>query len=218
MKKNKKAIKLLILFLLCSLTYIIYITNNKRTIKYVSLGDEYSLSLNSYNNTDYGYNEYIKNYFENLKKLKTYNTYSYKNILIHDLYNDIKSNNQKKPIKRLLRDANFLTISIGLNDVIYLNQKKETNNKINKIVEFDLIRLLKEIQKYYHGTIYLIGYYDTNNQTMAINRILKSIKGKKIKYIYPGKCSIKYCNNPLNNYPNVEGYRKIYKKILEKYN
>ena len=80
-------------------------------------------------------------------------------------------------MKQALRDANILTISIGLNDLIY-RKSIQTNNIGNKediIIQnimIDLDELITEIKKYYKYEIYIIGYYNFYPQNSVENKLL----------------------------------------------
>ena len=98
MKFIKKYIRLIVLIITCLLIFIIYNNNDKKTINYISLGDGFAVGLNSYEQKDFGYSYYLKNYFESNDKLNKYYDFSYKDIMIKDLYKDIlldKKNNKK---------------------------------------------------------------------------------------------------------------------------
>lgn len=235
MKFLKKYVKLIVLIITCILIYIIYNNNDKRIITYISLGDGFAEGINSYEQKDFGYSYYLKNYLESNNKLnKCYDNFSYKDIMIKDLYKDIiidQKNNQKENLKQALRNSNLLTLSIGINDLIY--QISLTNNLtdskkeaiINKICK-DLKKTISELQKYYKYDIYLIGYYDFYPQNSVESYLLKQLNKKykelstKNNIIFIETKDIinrnsGYLENPNSFYPNTEGYQKIYNKILE---
>lgn len=236
MKFLKKHIKILVLIFTCLLIYLIYNKNNINNITYLSLGDEYAMGINSYGVKDYGYNDYLKDYLEKNNKLhKYYNNFSYKEIRINDLYKDIlinEENSDGENLKKALRDSNLLTISIGLNDLIYrtsINNKLSNyqQEKIISDIKKDYKKLLTEIRKYYRYDIYIIGYnnfYPQNTvERKMLNELNLAIKElsteKNINFIEIDNLFNKnsgYLENPDSNFPNTSGYKQIYNKIIEK--
>ena len=125
--------KIIIIFsVIITLTFIIYKANANNLIDYMSIGDSFDLGINSYGNNTYSYRDYLKNYLNNNNLL--HNTsfyYSKTNYKIEDLLNDIKINkeiiyNDKTyNIKKELREADLITIAIGLDELISI---RETDN------------------------------------------------------------------------------------------
>lgn len=225
MKFIKRHYKKIVLILICIFVYLIYNSNNEKNITYISLGDGYAMGLNPYNKKTYGYSDYLKNYLEKENKLyKYYNSYSYSDMMIRDLYKDIRIDDNNIPIKQALRNSNILTISIGINDLIYLINKNRNKNTENiKLIRHDFNILIKEINKYYKGKIYLVGYYNNYKDEKLkkglddLNELYKKYsKEKNITYIEINNNLGKYYENPNSNYPNTLGYEQIYKKILSK--
>ena len=234
MKFIRKHLKLIVLIITCILIYTIYTNNsNVKSINYISLGDGYASGINSYGERNYGYSDYLKDYLKSNNKLNNYYNYSSEDIKIKDLYNDIIINKQSinnESIKQALREANILTISIGLNDLIYrksiqINNIGNLEDGIvqNVIIDFD--ELITEIKKYYKYDIYIIGYYNFYPQNSVENKLLNKLnikykqfcKKNSLIYIDNSKMNNKlklYLDNPNSYYPNTEGYKKIYSNIL----
>ena len=234
MKFIRKHLKLIVFIITCILIYIIYINNsNVKRINYISLGDGYASGINSYGEKNYGYSDYLKDYLNSNNKLNNYCNYSSNDMKIKDLYNDILINKQSinnESMKQALRDANILTISIGLNDLIY-RKSIQTNNIGNKediIIQnimIDLDELITEIKKYYKYEIYIIWYYNFYPQNSVENKLLNKLNikykqfSKKNNLIYIDNSNMNsnlklYLNNPNSHFPNIEGYKKIYSNIL----
>lgn len=231
MKIIKKHLKLIVFVVTCILIYIIYANNsNIKNINYISLGDGYAKGINSYGENSYGYSDYLKDYYNENKRLNNYYNYSEDDNKIKDLYNEIIVNRQdnNESIKCSLREANILTISIGLNDLIYKKSIQDNiNNRKDKIIEniiIDLDQLIIEIKKYYKKDIYLIGYYNFYPQNSVERKLLDKLnykyKGysKKNNIIYVDNSNMNnklnlYIDNPNSYYPNVEGYKKIFNNI-----
>lgn len=233
----KKSIKLLILIILSSSVYFIYNLKKEVKINYVSIGDGFATGINSYHNISYGYNDYLKDYFKKKDILGKYDNFSYEDMMTKDIKKDILINindKDKNNIRRTLREANLLTISVGINDLIYeidVNnpQTNSTKEKIlTKIVD-KLDEDIKEIKKYYHGPIYLVGYYNFYPQNSVERNMLNELNKKyqqfcgnnNIIFIDNHNLDTKlynYLENPNSFYPNVNGYEIIYKNILDSIN
>ena len=82
--------KLIVLFSVIFLTFIIYKVNANNLIDYMSIGDSLDLGINSYGNNTYSYHDYLKNYLDNNNLLhKTSFYYSKTNYKIEELIKDI---------------------------------------------------------------------------------------------------------------------------------
>ena len=160
-----------------------------------------------------------------------------KNKDISTLYNDILKNesilidNNNYNLKRLLQEADVITISIGLNDIIYeysLKNKKELSkyeeDRIISYIEDNFNSLIQEIKKYTTKKIIVVGY-PTNNVKYK-NLIQKlNTKYKKICqsttdiFIDSDKLlnNEKYFELKNNLFPNDQGYKKIAENIIKSY-
>ena len=202
----KKIILILFLFLIC---YLIYISTEKKELSYVVIGDLIA---------DINYNNQYKKYN---------NDYINENYRLIDLINIIKYNKELNNISihRVLKNADILIVSIGMNDLYYklntdtINMYTYLNNMLNNL---DI--LLKEINKYQYKKVFILGYYNIYNKnndlfTYINYKIKKLLKNYQYEYIE--------LNNILKNNPqlykkdnnfnlNIEGYREINKIIVEK--
>ena len=197
------------------------------------LGDGLSIGENSYNETGYGYVDYIKEKI----KINNYNNYAKSNCLIEDLLKEIKINNE---LKKDLRESNLLTISIGINDFYNKIDKQDINISnllslkpiINQIID-DLDIFLKELNKYAKQKVYFIGYYNpmpflfnTSSSDLdtlfayiddRMNKITEKYNIKYISLYQLFKNNPSFLPNPSTYYPNTNGYIEIAKKILDIY-
>ena len=219
--------KLLILLLLSTSVFFIY--NLTKNTKYVitNIGDQLSLGINSYGIKTPSYVDYYKDYLLDTKnEVIINNTYSNKKQSISNILTLIKTTPN---MKRYLYDSNLVIITLGYNDIIYniLTEENITENKYNSIMK-NIIQeyeeLIKEIKKYYHEQIIVVGYYDYNKENIYINKGIKELNNylqnnKEITYINTKKLlknKSKYFDNPSSYYPNQEAYYLISKKIIEK--
>ena len=198
---NRK-VKLFSLSLFLIVIYFIYINVNP-PIEYLDLGDNYK------ENRTYHYYDYITNYLRNKNKLKNFNKYTSDDHLIEDIYNRINNTSLKKD----LREAKILTISIGKNNILYLKGKGKSNKEIKKSIKTNIENLINEIRKYYKRDIYLLEidnkttYQDITND---INRIYRK-EAKRIPKLYYIET-----NNLLEKGPYEKEISKRIIKKLEK--
>lgn len=236
MKFIKKHKKLIMLILTIISIFFIYKINNKNNINYTTIGDGFSVGIDSYGVIDYGYSDYIKDYLEKNNKLNRYiKSFSYQNISIETLYEQILSNKKLKlgeeeiNIRKTLRETNILTLSIGLNDLLYQFNitKEQTPNSINsalKEIEKNFNNLIDEIKKYYPKEIYVMGYYNVILENEQLNKAIKSLnkiyeKNENVIYVPTYelfKNNPSFCSNPNSIYPNRIGYQAIANEFIVK--
>ena len=174
--------KILFLFLVFFITFLIYYFNVSNKIYYFSIDN-------------YGYS---KNIEKSLKsKLKNSVIYSKEDYRIMDLINDIEDNkefiysNKTYNFDNLLVKANYITISIGMDDLLY---KKEVDyNYIDQLI-FDIEKLLILIRKYNKDRIYFLSLYKSSNLSEVLKYANKKIenlcKKNKINYIDIGNLTV----------------------------
>lgn len=230
----KKHYKFIIFILIVLTIFLIYKGNHKNYITYLPLGDGYALGINSYNIVDYGYCDFIKDKLQKENKLKFYTKkYMAKDESIISLTatiianKKIEYNNIKYNIRQILRESDIVTLSIGLNDIIYQLSLEENidENKlrliINKITK-DYNKLIKEIKKYYPKQIYIIGYPNLKTDNIYLNKAIyylekKLIDNKSIKYIkIKNIINQNDYKNPNSYYISNDGYQKIAKEVIKR--
>ena len=232
LKKHKK---LAIFILVIISIYFIYKLNNNNNLTYLALGDGYASGQNSYGIIDYGYSDYLKDYLKKNNNLNFYTKqFSNNDVMITNLYENIIINKKVEHkdktinIKQSLRESSIVTLSIGINDLIYklsLQENYVTTSKLNKIVndtykDFEI--LINEIKKYYIGKIYVIGYPRVNIKDNNLNEALRKLNdlyrnNEDIIYIDTYdifKNNNNYLSNPNSIYPNIKGYKAISDEII----
>ena len=212
--------KIIFTILVVLITFFIYFFNRSEKIYYLSLGDYLSYGINNYNNVNNSYSNNIKEHYKEI--LSNYVNYSYYgDYRVMDLINDINYNksiiyeNKEYKLQNLLVKANLITLSIGMNDLIYKN-KLDVNlyNYTDELLN-DIESLLVLIRKYNKDEIYFLSFYNNiNNEKLIIyaNEKLEGICNKnKIKYV-----DIPLLNNYIINgiYPSNDGYTYITNQIL----
>ena len=221
----KKVFLILTLFLSC---YFVYTKTEGNKKNYLVIGDSLSKGINEYGVASYGYSDFTKDFLEESQLLKSYNN-SFANIdyKVSDIVTILEYNKSKNGItlNRLIKEANIITMSIGIQEIYYKIEKNNQNiytyidtmiNNYNKILNY--------INKFHHDKVYVLGYYSiSNNNSDIINyaNYKLSTLVKKYNYIYIDLSKI-LDNNPTyisqinNNYlPNIKGYQKISQIIVE---
>ena len=172
----KKIISILILFLSCYFIYNLTIDNE---LFYLSIGDGIAKGITDDGKvSEYNYTDNIKNYLISKNKLKGFNnSFVDKDYRITDLLRIIKYkeeivvNNDHISINELLKQADIVTISLGMNE-LYYKILVDNNNIYNYIdgMLSDMELFLKEVDRYNHKKIILLGYYNiTNNNNDIFN-------------------------------------------------
>ena len=237
--------KIFCFLIICLLIYTIYYFNHTDKITYISLGDFLSVGIDSNGNTNYGYSNYLANYLKEKDLLKDYNnSFSTSGTRIIDLKNKletnqtIKKNGKSLSLKKCLREADLVTLSIGTDDIltsITLStvsvenlSNKEITNMVDKTIN-ELDTLFKELRKYAKNDIIFIGFYNPlEEETLTIERLYIYLitktkdlcKAYDIEYldIYNlFKKNKDYIDNPTNIYPTTEAYQMIGTKIIDSY-
>ncbi len=234
----KKYLKIIFLFIIIIAIYIIYNQENKTKITYISIGDGFAVGLNSYQEPSYGYDDYLKDELSQKNLLNNYySSFSYNDMRISDLHKDLLLNahdEDNNNIRQALRESNLLTISVGINDLIYqmtINSPlTETNiNKILTEIVDNLAITIDEIKHYYKNDIYLVGYYNFYPHNSVERKILDKLNSEYKEYCTKNNIYFvdnenlnsnldQYLDNPNSIYPNVRGYKKIYSNISSKLN
>lgn len=228
----KKIISILILFLSCYFIYNLTIDNE---LFYLSIGDGIAKGITDDGNvSEYNYTDSIKNYLTSKNKLKGFNnSFVDKDYRITDLLRIIKYkeeivvNNDHISINELLKKADIVTISLGMNELYY--KILVDNNNIYSYIEgmlSDMELLLKEVDRYNHKKVIVLGYYNTtdNNKDIFnyVNYKLKNIVNKRgFEFVDVDKIvnnNTNYFTNNTNFYLNNGGYQKISQIIVEKIN
>ena len=212
--------KIIFTILVVLITFFIYFFNRSEKTYYLSLGDYLSYGINNFNNVNNSYSNNIKEHYKEI--LSNYVNYSYyDDYRVMDLINDINYNksviyeNKKYKLQNLLVKANLITLSIGMNDLIYKSKLDvDLYNYTDELLN-DIENLLILIRKYNKDEIYFLSFYNIiDNEKLIVyaNEKLEGICNKnKIKYV-----DISLLNNYIINgiYPSNDGYTYITNQIL----
>ncbi len=199
------------------LTFLIYYFNIDKKIYYLSLGDFLANGINNLEKVDNNYSDNIKEKYKN--NLQNYVNYSQvDDYRVMDLINDINYNKEvtynkrEYKIQNLLIKANLITISIGMNDLIY--KKNIDYNYVDNLLS-DIDTLLSTIRKYNKDKIYFLSFYNIIDNEKIIeysNKKLSRICEKNNIYFI----DISELNNYIVKgiYPNIHGYTYVTDRIL----
>jgi len=210
----KKIIFSVITFII---VFLIYYFNISEKTYYVSIGDFLAYGINNFDKVDNNYSDNLKNHYK--KRLDNYvNFSSIDDYRVMDLVNDINYNkeitynNKEYKTQNLLIKSNLMTISIGMNDLIY--KKNIDYNYVDNLLK-DIDELLILIRKYNKDKIYFLSFYNSINNKEIIeysNQKLKKICEKnKINFIDISNLD-KYMID--STYPTNDGYTYITDKII----
>lgn len=230
--------KIIALFLICIITFFIY-QCSRPGLNLVSIGDTLAVGTNAYQNTKFGYSDFVKSYLEENNQLSSYNkSFAKSNYHSPDLLRDLKNNKTKKidgrnvSLQNLIHDSDILLISIGVNELFSKLNIEETGSKdhlyehIDQIMN-DIDDLYEEISKYARNQVIVIGFYNpktsqrNNELTPVINYANKELKKIAkhhnfdfIDIYHLFKNNPNFLSSPDNIYPGSEGYRAIAKLII----
>lgn len=224
----KKAILILCICISC---YFIYNLTEDNTLYYLNIGDGIAMGINDNNALSEGYSIKLKNYLEKTNHLEDYNdSFTNKDYRITDVLRSIKYhdkiviNDNEATINELLKKADIITISLGMNELYYklLLNNDNIYSYVDAMME-DMKLLLKEVDRYNHKKVFVLGYYntlDTNNDIFTyVNYSLKDIVEQQ-GFDFISVDNVVDNNNKFiekgNFYLNNDGYDKIFEIIVDK--
>jgi len=222
-------LKKILLILLLILIILIGIKVKDNKISYISIGDGLSKGINYNNFESIGYSDYLYNYLKKDNKIELYTKdFSNENNRITDLIDDINNNinisidNKKIYIQNVIKNANILTISIGMNEILYKYGNHVNDGYMYSYIDEcinDLSKLFKIITKLNNNDIFIIGYYNPTDDN-ELDEFIKYTNKKVIDLC--NKYNIDYIDtyiifnnnkhliyNENNYYPNQDGYKLI---------
>lgn len=165
---------LIILFISFVLTFLIYYSlSNNCNINYLSIGDGVASGETPYHIDGISYNNYL---LEEMATIKTYNDYSFQNNNISKLITIIEKNKKVNNtyIKQLIHNANVITISVGMDEIVKYGITDEVNEEYlhSFIIQYE--KLIKQIRKINDNQIIIIGFYDNTYLSKSTIIILNS--------------------------------------------
>lgn len=234
MKKRQKLFIMTIAIIVC--IFAMYQLFHNEKISYVALGDSLAEGRNPYGEIGYGYTDFIADNLKENNKLKSYTKkYTKSGYKVQDVMDELKNDSE---LKRDLREADLVTISIGAND--FLARINKNNLNIDKIANYknivaDIIPnidiCIKEIRKYAKKDLLIVGYYNPipflfNTSQKDLDLLFSYIDdeynkiAKKYDAIYVSNYQLfqnnkDYLPNPFDIHPDIEGYQAIANHVLD---
>ena len=243
--------KLIFLWAVIISTLLIYKLTYQQGYNYVALGDSLAAGMNPYGEENYGYSDYVKDYLNDKGLLKSYvDDFATSGYTIDALKDDIKYNKRvninddEVSIRKILRESDIVTISIGVRDFLEMFNVKNFNYKVieritsNKslylqkidIISNELNELIVQIKKYAKNDIVLLGYYNPLPYLTSYKDELDDLveysnskfaeicEENNIHYVDIFDAldgKLIYFSNPSDMHPNGYGYKAISKSIIE---
>jgi lysophospholipase L1-like esterase len=223
-------------------TFLIYLTTLDKLVYFLALGDSLAKGTTPFGESDYSYNDYVRDYISNNNILEKYiDGFIEEDYRTTDLIRDIEDNrkiminNKKQSIKNALIKADLVTLSIGMNDLYYkINTANLENNDIfdhiDELME-DIDELFTLLRKYCKEDIIIINYFRStsllNNDKIKeyFNYANTKLKNKSneysIHYVEIDKLlenNTLYLPMPNNYFPSRNGYEAISTKLITKIN
>lgn len=175
--------KIMVLLVLALVVFLIYLTTLDKKVYYLSIGDY----LTTGSSQNYAWNKELVQELKEKHKFEIYiNQFSNMNLRTTDLIYQIQNNEKRKiqgkekSIKNALIKADLVTLSVGMNDLLYkMNMDidnidmEELYNYVDETIK-DNEELLKLVREYCKEDIFMINYYVPRNIT----------SDKAIKMIY----------------------------------
>lgn len=222
------------------LVFLIYLTTIDKKVYYLAIGDSLALGQTPYGNSDYGYTDYVKDYLNEKGILEKYIiNFADKSYRPTDLIRDIIDNkrilidNKEQTIKNALIKADLVTLSIGLNELLYkfgitnINNEEVYNYIDEMMVDMDdLLKMIKEYCKedvmvlgYYRPTLYLKNEEITKYIDYANNKLRILCDNHEMYYVNVAPLlekNTKFLPNPLDIHPSKLGYEAMASEIIKK--
>ncbi len=187
--------KILVVLLVVLVVFLIYLTTLDKKVYYLAVGDYLTTGVNN----EYAWSKDLVQELKNRRKFEIYiSEFSDMNMRTTDLLYQIKNNEKRiidgkeKSIKNALIKADFVTLSIGMNDFSYKMNMDIDDISMEDLYDYvdemmvDMEETLKLVREYCKEDILITNYY--------VPRGIESDKANKMIY---------YANKKLDELINV---------------
>ena len=244
--KNKMIRYLIVVFCVIAILFALFkvLTPNKKLNTYLAIGDYLSVSGNLKGEKITSFTSLLGDYLESNKLVENVN-YSYSSSSIDssmllEMINKDAYLGEGDNLVSLIKDSKYITISVGVNDVLQYIRFDSNNNEIIYDKEFikrkleimkqNYYEIVDEIQNINEETaVYLIGYYcpfievkDDENVNIVFNMLNESIKEvselMNVNYVDISEANVE--ENMVNKnqiYLNNEGHEWVFESIRKMY-
>ncbi|PLT30775.1 SGNH/GDSL hydrolase family protein [Peribacillus deserti] len=192
-------------------------------VQYVALGDSLAAGQTPYKYVDYGYTDFIADYFvKNKYKLADFDNFGVPGYTSENVKNDVT---KSKKIRKEIKEATHITIDIGANDLL----PKLSTDPAGAIaaVKANLQTILKTIDSLNPRVkVYVMGYYNPYPGLSAAEQakllpllklfnaeIQKAAKDNKDTFVATdmliAKKTAEYLPNPLDIHLSEAGYKAV---------
>ena len=205
------------------LSFIIYQCFYHERVQIVALGDGIATGETYYDVTGYSFNDYLRDYFEETKKIDEYikefaDKKETSETLKMKLANNYVLESTDTKIQQALHEASFITIAIGTYE---LNHPKLTTKEINNYLK-NMNKIISLLRVYNDKTIVLLSLYPfrylEKEEVKEINESLKNLCTEKNIYFVDITDIVNnnaYFFNKDTPYPNYKGHRYIKDEIVK---
>ena len=220
----KRRYKLLLIIVCgCLITILLSKCSIKKEKYILALGDSISIGITPYNTKTKTFNDYLSEELHFYLNQEFSSNFFSTHYLKDNLSDNVVGTKTNKPIQQIIKNAQIITIAIGMDELIYLT----TNEKIEKDKENVFIenyeKIISYIRKLTDKNIFIISLYPykllTNNDVIEINNKLKNLAIKyKTKYIDILAISLNrdYYFKETDYHLNYKAHKIIAKHILNK--
>lgn len=236
MRFKPAMIVLLMVLVFLSMTSLLfsrtYETSCIGAYRYVALGDSYSSGQTPYGEDEgYGYSDFIKDRLAEAGVLEQYNKKGVSGYTTEDVLQQLPS------IRRLLADADIITLDVGINDIQYLEEFKEYQRKpspedldvLNAAVEQQIPFITKNLKQIIDDinaantdsrpVIYLMGYFNAYPYLPELESVVDSLNDGILSVAVETGVSYVHTKDvmdqdlkrylPGDTHPTLEGYEII---------
>lgn len=174
--------KIILVISVLALVFMIYYVNLDDKVYFLSIGDYLTVG-----NSDANYQQVVEEYLKKQDLLEKNVNYSKSgDYRIIDLINDIEDNTsfnyqgEEYTLNNALIKADVITISIGMNDLLYNNLVNDDMYEYVDEVMEDMDELFELIREYSKEKIVVFNYYNLNNDKLVeyTNKRLETLANK----------------------------------------